>query len=590
MNINPSLTQRTFSVFWQHVRRYRWQFLVVIFSVFVVTLVQTYVGTLYRDMIDALSLIDKDEAVRQAIQIIIMILGVNMIEVTFWRIADFVNNAFQAHVMRDLINTCYSYLQRHSYGFFSSNFVGSLVTKVKRYEKAFELIANQLCFEFGRTLLIIVMILWVLLRGYPFFGYAMLVWCVAYLAFVYYFARFKMKYDAKKTKADTETTAQLADSITNNVNIKTFSNYELEEKRFGRVTELLAKARKKVWDIGVIGEGTQAILVVGLEFYIVYISIGQWRDGALSIGDLVLLQTYLVRMYEKLWGAGKNIKHIYEAISDANEMTAILEQPQGVSDVKGATMLQVERGAIEMKKVTFNYEQRRILTDFNFRVAPGERVAFVGPSGGGKSTLLKLLLRFYDVQGGSILIDGQNIATVTQDSLRSAISLVPQDPILFHRSLMENIRYAKPSATDEEVIRAAKLAHAHEFIEKLTLGYNTFVGERGIKLSGGERQRVAIARAILKDAPILILDEATSSLDSESEMLIQDALATLMKGRTTIVVAHRLSTIMAVDRIVVISEGTILEEGKHEELLKAQEGTYQRLWEIQAGGFNHATG
>jgi ABC-type multidrug transport system fused ATPase/permease subunit len=219
-------------------------------------------------------------------------------------------------------------------------------------------------------------------------------------------------------------------------------------------------------------------------------------------------------------------------------------------------------------------------------IKAGERVAFVGPSGGGKSTLLKLLFRFYDVSSGKILIDGQDISAVTQDSLRDCLSLVPQDPILFHRPLIENIRYAKQDATDEEVLRAAKLAHAHEFVEKLSHGYQTMVGERGIKLSGGERQRIAIARAILKDAPILILDEATSSLDSESEMLIQDALNNLMKGRTTIVVAHRLSTIMAMDRIVVIKDGAIIEEGKHDELVKASSGTYQKLWEIQAGGFS----
>jgi ATP-binding cassette subfamily B protein len=290
-------------------------------------------------------------------------------------------------------------------------------------------------------------------------------------------------------------------------------------------------------------------------------------------------------MYEKLWNAGKNIRAVYESISDANEMTALLIQPRSIVDKEGAGALDVKNGEIVFENMSFKYGQREIMKDFNLSIKAGERVAFVGPSGGGKSTILKLLFRFYDLSGGKITIDGQNIAEVTQDSLRQSLSLVPQDPILFHRPLIENIRYARQDATDEEVIRASKLAHAHEFIEKSQHGYQTMVGERGIKLSGGERQRIAIARAILKDAPILILDEATSSLDSESEMLIQDALNTLMKGRTTIVVAHRLSTIMAMDRIVVIKDGTIVEEGKHDELLKAEQGMYQKLWEIQAGGF-----
>ncbi len=226
-----------------------------------------------------------------------------------------------------------------------------------------------------------------------------------------------------------------------------------------------------------------------------------------------------------------------------------------------------------------------MLKAFNLKINSGEKIALIGPSGGGKTTLVKLLMRFLDIQKGEITIDGQNIAAATQDSLRRNIAFVPQEPILFHRTLRENIGYAKPGATEQEIIKAAKLAHAHEFISSFPQGYETLVGERGIKLSGGERQRVAIARAILKDAPILVLDEATSSLDSESEHYIQDALKNLMQGKTVIVIAHRLSTIMQMDRIVVLEQGKITEEGKHEELLKMQQGTYQKLWQIQAGGF-----
>jgi ATP-binding cassette subfamily B protein len=257
-----------------------------------------------------------------------------------------------------------------------------------------------------------------------------------------------------------------------------------------------------------------------------------------------------------------------------------------VVDKPKAREFKFKHGAIEFSKVGFTYKEGvDVLSDFSLNIKPGEKVALIGSSGGGKSTIVKLLFRFFDIQKGRISIDSQDISTVTQDSLRKNLSLVPQDPILFHRSLMENIRYGKPEASEEEVVEASRVAHCHEFISGFPQGYETLVGERGVKLSGGERQRVAIARAVLKNAPILVLDEATSSLDSESEMLIQDALKKLMKGKTVIVIAHRLSTIMQMDRIIVIDGGKIVEEGKHKELLKAQEGIYQKLWNIQAGGF-----
>ena len=242
-------------------------------------------------------------------------------------------------------------------------------------------------------------------------------------------------------------------------------------------------------------------------------------------------------------------------------------------------------GEIAFSNISFDFHKENyVLKDFNLSIKGGERVALVGPSGAGKSTVTKLLLRLYDLSTGSITIDGQDIAAVGQESLRNAISFVPQEPILFHRSLMENIRYGRRDASDAEVVEAAKKANCHDFIDALPEKYDTFVGERGIRLSGGERQRVAIARAILKNSPILVLDEATSSLDSESEALIQDALATLMQGKTVIVIAHRLSTIMKMDRIVVIEDGGIVAEGSHKELLK-QGGLYKKLWSIQAGGF-----
>jgi len=484
------------------------------------------------------------------------------------------------------MNTCYQYLQKHSYGFFTSNFVGSLVTKVKRFERAFEQITDQLVFDLGRSFLDTAMILFVLLWQYRIFGLIMTAWCVAVLLYVFIFSRFRLPYDIHRAEVDTKTTGQLADTITNNVNIKSFARYPFEYERFAKVIDEQFKARKKSWDIGTVGDIIQSIFMIIAEFLVMYFAVIMWSRGTIMVGDVALLQMYLLRIFDKLWSTGRNIRNIYEALADANEMTELLLLPHGIADVSGAKTFEMKNGEINFENVSFGYhEEGAILENFSLKIKPGERVALIGPSGGGKSTITKLLFRFYDIRSGKILIDGQDVAEVTQDSLRDSIALVPQDPILFHRSLMENIRYAKPTADNEEVIAAAKAAHAHEFISSFRLGYDTLVGERGIKLSGGERQRVAIARAILKNSPILVLDEATSSLDSESEMFIQDSLKKLMQNRTTIVIAHRLSTITQMDRIVIIDEGKIIEEGKHEELLKTQKGTYQRLWEIQAGGF-----
>jgi ABC-type multidrug transport system fused ATPase/permease subunit len=263
-----------------------------------------------------------------------------------------------------------------------------------------------------------------------------------------------------------------------------------------------------------------------------------------------------------------------------------MHTPHEIKDLPGAKELAVSLAKIEYKDVHFSFNQtREVLKGIDLTIHQKEKIALIGPSGAGKSTFVKLLLRLYDLTSGEIAIDDQDIKHVTQESLRKNISLVPQDPILFHRTLKENIRYGRRDATDEEVYEAARLAHCDEFIRGLPQGYDTYVGERGIKLSGGERQRVAIARAILKNAPILILDEATSSLDSESEFLIQDALDTLMKGKTVIVIAHRLSTIRKMDRIIVLEDGKIREEGTHDYLLGQEESLYKKLWNLQAGGF-----
>ncbi len=510
----------------------------------------------------------------------------NFLNVSLWRAVLFTNNYFQPRVMSDLMNTCYDYLQNHSYRFFSDNFVGSLVTKVRRYQRAFEDISDQVLFEMGRTILITISIIIATSIYNLNIGLIILCWSIVYISFAVMFNRFKFNYDLKRAELDTKATAHLADTITNNLNLKIFTSFPKESKLFRLITDDLFRAQKKSWDLAQYGEMVQSLMVIGLELGVMYYAITQWQQGLITIGGFALIQAYLSRIFEKLWNIGKHVRRLYESMADANEMTELLIKDHEIKDKSGVGVLKVKNGAIDFVNVSFAYNKQNIFTDFNLSIPYHQKIALIGPSGGGKSTIVKLLFRFFDLQSGRILVDGQSITEVTQESLRRQIGLVPQDPILFHRSLFENIKYGKPSASRDDVIMAAKQAHCHEFISKFPEGYDTFVGERGVKLSGGERQRVAIARAILKNAPILVLDEATSSLDSESENLIQDALKNLMKNKTTIVIAHRLSTIMQMDRIVVIENGKVAEEGKHEELLKAKQGIYQKLWEIQAGGFS----
>ncbi|MBI3231723.1 MAG: ABC transporter ATP-binding protein [Candidatus Doudnabacteria bacterium] len=581
-----TLTQKTLKIFWRHAWRYKWQVTLIIIGVVGHTILQNYTPILYGRLIDAVSRKNATNDLQPAIDIIWLILTVSLIRLTVARSFNFINNYFQPRVMADLNNSCFAYVHRHSYAFFSNNFVGSLVTKVKRYERSFEQIADQLTFDLGRTFLDTIVTVIVLLNVNRTIGLVILGWALLYLLFSYLFSQYKLPIDIKRANTDTEVTAQLADSITNNFNIKTFASYQTEEAKFGKVANNQFLWRKKSWDLGTISEAIQSVSMVLLEFLLLYLAVRYWQRGVITIGAIALLQAYLMRLFDKLWSAGKHMRAIYEAMADANEMTEMLIRPHEITDAQGSKTLKIKSGQIDFKAVNFGYHKMAdVLNNFSLTIKPGERVALIGPSGGGKSTIVKLLFRFYDLGRGEISVDGQDISKVTQDSLRAQLSLVPQDPILFHRSLMENIRYARGSASHDEVVDAAKKAHAHEFISNFTEGYNTLVGERGVKLSGGERQRVAIARAILKNAPILVLDEATSSLDSQNEMYIQDALKTLMKGKTTIVIAHRLSTIMQMDRIVVIDNGKVVEQGKHQELLKVQEGLYQRLWEIQAGGF-----
>lgn len=578
--------KKILEIIWNGMRMYKWSVFLLIILSLTANICGVIVPLFYKAFFDVLAqTTPAADRAPELIQLIVIIFAINGFSWLCWRVVVFVNNIFQPNVKKNLETNSFAYVLDHSYTFFSNAFVGSLVRKIHRLANAFEKLMDELLWNILSLVVVVVGNLIVLFMRDVRLGIVLLL-CVAVIAvFNITFAMWKLKYDYAKSLLDSESTAVLSDALTNSTTIKLFASQAQEKVVFGNVMERWRQAQTRLWNYDGIAESVQAGLMVLAEFVMFYVAIQLWQQGLLTIGDFALIQSFMVGIFMRVWNLGKSIRHIYEGLADAAEMVEILETPHEVKDFSKASLMRVTDGSIQFKDVTFKFNKTRVvLNGLNMHIQPHEKIALVGPSGAGKTTITKLLLRFHDVESGVISIDDQNIAKVTQNSLREAIAMVPQEPILFHRSLMDNIRYGRPDASDEEVFEAARRARCHDFIVELPEKYNTFVGERGIKLSGGERQRIAIARAILKNAPILVLDEATSSLDSESESLIQAALDELMKGKTTIVIAHRLSTIMRMDRIVVIDGGKVVDSGTHDALL-TKEGIYKKLWEIQAGGF-----
>lgn len=580
--MKKNYSKDTITIYWRHAMEEKWVFFSIIFSVIAASFVEAIIPVYFKDFFDFLSSGSSQPVI---ISVLVTITVLKLIRWALSRFTEFSVIEFETKAMAGLSDSCFRYLHGHSFGFFANNFSGALVKRVRGFTHSFEIVADSIFWEL-LPMLVSVSVIMVVLSGISqILAIAIFIWILAYIGISFAFAEFKLKYDLDRNEAESASSAILSDTIANNSSIKLFNGAEREFSRFKEITEKVRRLRRFTWNLGNIFSGVQSFLMVGLEIGLLVYALNLWSAGSLSIGGFVLIQSYLVSIFNQIWGFFRVIRRFYEAMSDANEMTEILSIPHEIEDAPGSCALSVSGGKITFKKVSFKYDEgKEIISDLSLLIKAGEKVAFIGPSGAGKSTLVKLILRTHDVPSGSIEIDGQNIAEVTLESLWKNISLVPQDPILFHRSLTENIRYGKPEASDEEVIEAAKAARCHEFISSLPAGYETLVGERGVKLSGGERQRVAIARAILKNAPILILDEATSSLDSESENLIQEALENLMRGKTVIVIAHRLSTIKKMDRIIAIRDGGVAEEGTHKSLIE-QGGMYKNLYEIQAEGF-----
>jgi len=495
---------------------------------------------------------------------------------------------FTLRIMSEVARDAFMRVQRFSTDWHANSFAGSTVRKITRGMWALDLLNDTILMALSPSLAVLVGSMVLLGLHWQSLGLVIAIGAAVYVPMIVVFSTSYIAPAARVSNAwDTRVGGTLADALTCNAVVKSFGAEAREDARLARVVSRWRARVRRTWLRYNYTFTAQLSVLLCLRASVIGGSLLLWMAGRASPGDVtyVLTSYYIIHAY--LRDVGMHINNLQRSVNDMEELVAIHDEEIGIADAPDAVPIDVRGGRIVFEDVTFHYGGHRapLYDGLSVEIRAGERVGLVGRSGSGKTTFVKLVQRLYDVSGGRILIDGQDIADATQQSLRSQIAIVQQDPILFHRSLAENIAYGRPGASWAAIEQAARLANAHEFILRLPKGYRTLVGERGVKLSGGERQRVALARAFLADAPILILDEATSSLDSESEALIQQAMERLMKGRTSIVIAHRLSTVRSLDRILVFDHGKIVEQGSHAALASRAAGIYRGLFERQATEF-----
>jgi ATP-binding cassette, subfamily B, bacterial len=574
--------------FWHFLKKY-WKPLVLIqFFSFAWAIDHTLWPYVIMTLIDTITHYTGDKAhVWQALSTPI-IMGLSLwivVEISF-RLSGIIGSYLFPRLEADVRTSMFDYVLGHSHLYFSNHMAGTIVNKISDMPQSMTRILQQIMHLFMPVILALIIstILFALIN--PFFAIILLGWVMTHMAICFSFSGKCDEYSNIHAEARSDLSGKIVDSLTNNTNTRLFARNKFERyylSIFQR--DELKKHERSLWYIEKmkIALGIASFIGAGiiLNWYMLY----SWQQGRLTAGEVVFIFNTTWNITMMTWLAGLELPLLFKEIGVCRQALTVIQDPHDITDVPGAKPFIVNRGEIVFDHVTFRYlKDQNLFEHKTISIEAGQKVGLVGFSGSGKSSFAHLILRYYDVQGGRILIDGQDISKVTQDSLREQISMIPQDPSLFHRTLMDNIRYGRLEATDEEVIEASKKAHCHEFIMKMPEKYLALVGERGVKLSGGQRQRVAIARAILKNAPILILDEATSALDSVTESEIQEGLQHLMQGHTTLVIAHRLSTLSGMDRILVFREGEIVEDGTHTKLLKTH-GHYATMWSMQAGGF-----
>jgi len=486
------------------------------------------------------------------------------------------------HAARELNNRTFRHLHQLSLRFHLERRTGGLSRVIERGSRGVELILRMGILQLAPTILELALMTGLLLYYFDWIYVAIVYVTVAlYMWFTFAASEWRIAIRREMNESDNDANTKAIDSLLNFETVKYFGNEGLEAKRFdASMARYEAASIRTYYSLGVLNSGQSAIFTLGMTATMLLAARGVMA-GTHSVGDFVMINAMMIQLYQPLNFMGMVYREIKQGLVDLETMFQLIGEPPEVEDKPGARPLAVERAAIRFENVSFAYDpERPILKDVSFEVPAGKMVAIVGPSGAGKSTISRILFRFYDIQSGRVTIDGQDIRDVTQRSLRAAIGVVPQDTVLFNDTILYNIRYGRPDASDDDVRAAAKLAQIDDFIATLPQGYQTMVGERGLKLSGGEKQRVAIARTILKGPPILMLDEATSALDSHTEKEIQDALDRVARNRTTLVIAHRLSTIVHADNILVLEAGRLVEQGTHAELI-AKNGLYASLWNRQ---------
>ncbi|MDB5763301.1 MAG: transporter ATP-binding protein [Herminiimonas sp.] len=516
---------------------------------------------------------------------LLLFVGFCVGEVVFGRIAGGIQIRLGPRQRQNVTRTIYHYLQHHSYRYFTNNFAGALAHRISETSLGVSQTLWSIITEFWPVIIVFSVSIVLLTQAHSQLAIFVSLWAMLFIGISYLLARRCQPHAFKAASARSETTGKVVDSVTNLTSTRLFARLGFERTL---LEDALTSEMKAIRVSNGYNErvrwfqfASAAILKVGVLYY----ALTLWGQGQIGVGEFVMAVSLSLLIINEARNLSRRFLEFFEYIGNVANGVHTIVRPHELVDAADAVAPIIRKGEIEFRNLDFGYTtDKKVFERLDITIPAGQRVGLVGFSGSGKSTFVSLILRLYDVQGGQILIDGIDIRDMTQDALHAQLSLIPQDPSLFHRTLMDNIRYGRLDASDGEVIEAAKKAYAHEFIQQIKEQYQSMVGERGIKLSGGQRQRIAIARVILKNAPILILDEATSSLDSITEKAIQDTLDDVMKDKTVIVVAHRLSTIAHLDRILVFDQGRIIEDGAHAELL-AQHGRYYQLWSKQAGGF-----
>ncbi len=479
---------------------------------------------------------------------------------------------------------CFNVLIKQKYVFFENSFSGSLIKQANRFSRSFEAIMDWVLFQLFYNLLAISVAFYIFYQQQTDLAMYFMLWVLMFLSWNIIYSLWKMKFDERVAEADSSVGAVFSDAISNIFVVKSAVLEHVEQKRLNQASEAVYRRKKIAWLLMFFSFAVQGLMVFAIELFLIYQMILKWQVGAFEVGEFVLFQSILLMLIQRLWDFGRNLRNFFTALADATEMTEIFKRVDIEKDAPTASHHIIHRGEIEFRDIGFSYANQSVLfSQFSLHIKAGEKVALVGQSGSGKTTLTKLLFNFVEADQGQISFDGISIHDFTRDSLRSQLALIPQQPELFHRSVRDNITLGQ-TLVDQELTDIALQSECLAFIQQLPQGFDTRVGERGVKLSGGEKQRIAIARALLEDAPIVILDEATSALDSITENKIQRAMSALLKRKTAIVIAHRLSTVLSMDRIIVLEQGKIIEQGNHQQLLALQ-GRYYQMWQHQKGDF-----